>query len=86
MAFGTKSFTVKAGQPVKLTFSNKAAVPLPHNVIVGKPGTKDALFAVAAKLMTDPAGMTKGFIPESTTYFVLSGHLKHFVLFVSETF
>ena len=65
MAFATKSFTVKAGQPVKLTFSNKAAVPLPHNVIVGKTGTKDALFAVAAKLMTDPAGMTKGFIPEN---------------------
>ncbi|MDB6140181.1 MAG: rane-bound dehydrogenase domain protein [Verrucomicrobiaceae bacterium] len=65
MAYAIKLFTVKAGQPVKLTFSNKAAVPLPHNVVVGKAGTKDVLFGVAAKLMMDPTGMAKGYIPEN---------------------
>ncbi len=65
MMYGTKSFTVKAGQPVKLTFSNKAAVPLPHNVVVGKAGTKDALMATATKVMTDPQAATRGFIPEN---------------------
>lgn len=65
MAYGTKSFTVKAGQPIKLTFANKAAVPLPHNVVIGKAGTKDALFAAASKIMTDPNGMAKGYVPDA---------------------
>jgi azurin len=65
MMYGTKSFTVKAGQPVKLTFSNKAAVPLPHNVVIGKAGTKDAMMATAMKVMTDPQAATRGFIPDN---------------------
>lgn len=64
MAFGTKEFKVKAGQTIKLTFDNKSAVPLPHNVVVGKAGTKDALMAAAMKVATDPQGMAKGYIPE----------------------
>ena len=64
MAFNAKALTVKAGQPVKLTFDNAAAVPLPHNVIVGKAGSKDALFAAAMKIATDPQGMAKGYVPE----------------------
>jgi azurin len=64
MAFNAKSFSVKAGQPVKLTFDNAAAVPLPHNVIVGKAGSKDALMAAAMKVATDPQGMAKGYVPE----------------------
>ena len=64
MAFNAKAFTVKAGQPVKLTFDNAAAVPLPHNVIVGKAGSKDALMAAAMKIATDPQGMAKGYVPE----------------------
>lgn len=62
MAFNKKEFKVKAGQPVELTFSNTgAAAPLPHNVMVGKAGSKDALMAAAGVVMTDPAGMTKGY-------------------------
>lgn len=64
MAFNAKAFTVKAGQPVKLTFDNAAAVPLPHNVIVGKAGSKDALMAAAMKVATDPQGMANGYVPE----------------------
>ncbi len=64
MAFNKKTFTVKAGQPVKLTFSNSGgAAPLPHNVIVGKVGSKDALMAAAMVIMTDPQGMAKNYIP-----------------------
>jgi azurin len=64
MAFNAKALTVKAGQPVKLTFDNAAAVPLPHNVVVGKAGSKDALFAAAMKIATDPQGMAKGYVPD----------------------
>jgi azurin len=66
MAYAIKLFNVKAGQPVKLTFTNKAPLPLPHNVVVGKAGSKDALMAIAMKLMTDPAGLTKGYVPDET--------------------
>jgi uncharacterized cupredoxin-like copper-binding protein len=48
----------------ELTFDNAAAVPLPHNVIVGKAGSKDALFAAAMKIATDPQGMAKGYVPD----------------------
>lgn len=64
MAFGTREFKVKAGQTVKLTFDNTAAVPLPHNVVIGKAGSKDALMAAAMKIATDPQGMAKGYIPD----------------------
>ena len=64
MAYGIKEFKVKAGQTVRLTFDNQSAVPLPHNVVVGKAGTKDAMMAAAMKVMTDPQGLAKGYIPE----------------------
>ena len=64
MAFNTKEFKVKAGKAIKLTFDNNAAVPLPHNVVIGKAGGKEALMAAAMKIATDPQGMAKGYVPE----------------------
>ena len=66
MAFNKKEFKVKAGQPVELTFSNTgSSAPLPHNVMVGKAGSKDAIMAASVAIMTDPAGMTKGYKVET---------------------
>lgn len=65
LAFDLKSFNVKAGQSVKITFENKSPVPQPHNWILGKKGTKDALIAAANAMATDPQGMTKGYVIES---------------------
>lgn len=64
LAFDTKSFTVKAGQQVKLTFENKSTLPQPHNWILGKAGTKQTLINAANAMVTDPQGMAKGYIPE----------------------
>lgn len=62
MLYLTKEFTVKAGDKVKLTFDNSgAAAPMPHNVIISKPGTKDAMIAAALS----PEAATNGFIPKS---------------------
>lgn len=62
LGYATKEFTVKAGQLVRLTFDNSGAtVPQPHNVVVGKPGSKDAL--IAASLT--PESAANGFIPKS---------------------
>jgi len=65
MTYDTTSFTVKSGQPVKITLMNDSAVPLQHNLCVCKPGSKDAVMAEALKIMTDPAGLSKGFIPDT---------------------
>lgn len=65
MTYDTLTFTVKAGQPVKLTFTNDSAVPLQHNVCVCKPGSKDAVMAEALKMMADPNGLAKSFVPST---------------------
>lgn len=64
LAYDTKEFKVKAGQTVKLTFNNvHPAVPQPHNVVIGTPGSKDKLLGLAMQMATAPDGMAKGFIP-----------------------
>ncbi|WP_166442988.1 plastocyanin/azurin family copper-binding protein [Phragmitibacter flavus] len=62
MAFDLKTFSVKAGQPVKLTFENKSPVPLPHNWVLGVLGSKDKLIVGANAMMAAP--IEKGYIPE----------------------
>lgn len=66
MSYDITSFSVKAGQKVKLTFSNDSAIPLQHNLVLCKAGTKESVIALANGMMTDmPKWMAKGFIPES---------------------
>jgi azurin len=67
MAFDTTSFNVKAGQKVKVTFENhNPTLPLQHNLIIGKIGSKERLVAASNAMMTDMAKwMAAGFIPES---------------------
>lgn len=64
LAYDLKAITVKAGQPVKLTFNNNhPTLPQPHNFVLGKLGVdKGKMLSIAM------AGMTlvdKGYIPES---------------------
>lgn len=65
LTFDTTTFTVKAGQKVKLTFENKSAVPQPHNILIVKPGTLQKVGALANGMLTDPQAMAKNYIPES---------------------
>jgi azurin len=64
MEYDTKSFSVKAGQKVKITFENTHPIPQPHNIVFGKPGTKDKVMMAAMQMAASPDGMTKGYIPE----------------------
>jgi azurin len=64
LMFDTKSFKVKAGALVKLTFDNSSPVPQPHNWILGKPGSMSKLTTAVMNMATAPDGMAKGFIPE----------------------
>lgn len=65
LMFDTKSFSVKSGQKVRLTFDNNHPIPQPHNWVLCKPGTKDAVIAAAMTILTDPKALEKGYIPES---------------------
>ncbi len=64
MEFDIKTFTVKAGQKVKITFENTHAVPQPHNIVITKPGAKDKVMMAAMQMAAAPDGMAKGYIPE----------------------
>lgn len=66
MKYDVKSFKVKAGQKIKLTFENNhPTLPQPHNVCIGKLGSKATIIQVAMSAATMPNAMEKGFIPES---------------------
>lgn len=63
LAYDTKSISAKVRQKIKITFNNThPTLPQPHNVIVGKVGTKDKMMAIAGTAITLA---DKGFIPES---------------------
>lgn len=62
------AFTVKAGQKVKLTLVNPAdsVTRQPHNVLIVKPGKKDAVGMAANQGLTDPEFITtKQAVPDS---------------------
>ncbi len=65
LTYDIKNFTVKAGEKVKVTFNNQSTLPQPHNLILGKIGSKDRLITAFTAMITDPNGMAKGYIPES---------------------
>ena len=62
--FRTTEIKAKAGQLIKVRLRNASAT-MPHNFVVLKPGSIDALIPLTDKMMTDPKGMEKGYIPES---------------------
>ncbi len=69
MEYDIKTFTVKAGQKIKITFENSHPVPQPHNIVFCKPGTKDKVMMAAMQMAASPDGMTKGYIPEGEDIF-----------------
>jgi uncharacterized protein len=64
MKYDKPELTVKAGAKVMLLFRNEKCA-LQHNVLLLKPGTKDAVGALADKMLTDPEGLKKMYVPES---------------------
>ena len=63
MLYDTTSFTVSPGQPVKLILSNPDVTQ--HNLVIGTPGSLEELGMAGNEMAKDPAGLAKGFIPES---------------------
>lgn len=66
MKYDVKAFKAKVGQLIKLTFENKhPTLPQPHNVCIGKLGSKATIIQVAMSAATMPDAMAKGFVPET---------------------
>lgn len=66
MKYDVTSFKAKAGQKIKLTFDNKhPTLPQPHNVCIGRLGTKSTILQLAMSAATMPDAMAKGFVPDS---------------------
>lgn len=61
MLFTVDKFTVKAGQPVRLLFTNPDATQ--HNLVIIEPGMNEAIGMAANEMAKDPSGVDKGFIP-----------------------
>ncbi len=60
MRFDTDSFTVRAGETVKIWFENPDYAP--HNLIIGEPGSAAGIAAAADDL--GPIGFVVGFLPD----------------------
>ena len=73
MRYDTRSFTVKAGQAVKIWFENDDFAP--HNLIIGQPGSKDEIGAAADAIGAE--GFNVGFIPENDKILVATDLLDY---------
>lgn len=74
LAYDTKAISAKAGQKIKLTFNNThPTLPQPHNIVIGKAGTKDKMMTIAMSAMTL---VDKGYIPDSPEILAHTGLLQ----------
>jgi azurin len=68
LSFVPRSFTVRAGQPIKLTFVNPDAVP--HNWALLKPGSLSRVGDLLNKIIGEPDAATRHYIPKSADVLV----------------
>jgi putative heme-binding domain-containing protein len=64
LTFSRKSFTVKAGEPVRFTFNNPDVVP--HNWVLIKPGTLDKIGTLVNQIIAEPDAAARQYVPKST--------------------
>ncbi|HLJ96100.1 MAG TPA: DUF6797 domain-containing protein [Gemmataceae bacterium] len=63
LSFEPRLFRVRAGETIKLTFSNPDVVP--HNWVLVRPGGLERIGDLANKLVADPAAVTRHYVPRS---------------------
>jgi azurin len=64
LKFAQTELTAKAGERLTLTFANPDAVP--HNWVLISPGKLNAIGDATNKLIADPNGLARHYIPESS--------------------
>ena len=70
MNYDKETIAVQAGKPVLFVLQN--ADVMPHNFVVAKPGTMQALGEIAEKLSQDASFAKRAFVPESADVLVAS--------------
>jgi putative heme-binding domain-containing protein len=63
LTFTLRSFRVRAGEAVKLTFANPDVVP--HNWVLVKPGTLERVGDLANRIIADPDAAVRHYVPKS---------------------
>jgi putative heme-binding domain-containing protein len=63
LTFAQRSLTVRAGEPIKLTFVNPDAVP--HNWVLIKPGSLEPIGEQVNRLIADPEAALRQYVPKS---------------------
>ncbi len=63
LSFSVRSFTVRAGEPIKLTFMNPDSVP--HNWALIKPGTLARVGDLVNKIIAEPDAASRHYIPRT---------------------
>ncbi len=74
MLFTLDKFSVTAGQPVKLIFTNPDVTP--HNLVIVEPGASAAVGMAANEMARSPDGLKQGFIPKSSKILHHTGMLE----------
>jgi azurin len=62
MKYDLKTFTVEAGKPIEIIFTNPDFMQ--HNLVVGQIGSLEKIGEAANKLAADPKGAQKNYVPE----------------------
>jgi azurin len=63
LSFEPKQLTVKAGEIIRLTFTNPDVVP--HNWLLVQPGALECVGELANKLVADPDAAVRQYVPRS---------------------
>jgi azurin len=63
LSFTTRQIKVRAGETIKLTFTNPDAVP--HNWLLIKPGTLQRVGDLVNRLVAEPDAATRHYVPRS---------------------
>jgi azurin len=63
LSYSVTAFTVRPGEPIKLTFSNPDVVP--HNWALARPGTLSKVGDLVNKIIAEPDGVARHYIPQT---------------------
>jgi azurin len=63
LTFATRTLKVKAGEPVRLTFTNPDVVP--HNWVLINPGTLDKVGTLANQIIAEPDAAARQYVPKT---------------------
>jgi azurin len=63
MLFDKTTLKVTAGKRIKLVFDNNDSMP--HNLIIGRPGSLERLGQAADRMLTDPNAVKRGYVPDT---------------------